>query len=82
MALPATRALVDYLRDDGRGQEEPDPDFIDYRGDPETVQMMEMGVRQRRKQMLLKKMLSDSGYDDLARMVKIKTRTHELDEDY
>ena len=69
--LPATKAMMNYLRDDGR-IEEPEGGFTpadDEPSDDDTRSYMTVKMKKKRQQLMLKQMLSDSGYGDLAKMV-------------
>lgn len=68
MMTPSTKALLDYLRDDGQTVE-PEP-FVD--DDPGyDVQTLTMEMKRKRHQMMLKQMLKNAGYGDLAAMTNI-----------
>ncbi len=74
---PSSRALYDYLRDDGR-IEEPDAEIAQTDEEPEIRQMMALHLKKKRQQMMLKRMMSDSGYADLAKMVNIGKDSYEV----
>lgn len=78
---PSTRALIDYMRDDGRTDEPDMQGLVD--DEPEaTREMMALQIKKKRHQMMLKEMLANSGYGDLAKMVNIRREKYELpDED-
>lgn len=76
---PSTRALVDYLRDDGR-TDDPEVDMV--ADDPEDSQRIwALQLKRKRHQMMLKQMLENSGHSDLAKMVNIRRETVEMPED-
>ena len=79
---PSTKALMEYLRDDGR-IEEPEGGYIPSEGPPEFRHAYEMKLKKKHQQMMLKKMLAEAGYGDLAKMVNIGKHKYEVEsEDY
>lgn len=85
--LPSTKALYEYLRDDDRGEQpeggyEPESGYEDPgENDPEIRQHYMMKLKKKRQQMMLKQMLADSGYGDLAKMVTIGKENYEVDDE-
>ena len=77
---PSSRALYDYLRDDGR-MDEPEADMEQVDEDPQTRQVMALHLKKKRHQMMLKQMLTDSGYGDLAKMVNVGKESYQVDGD-
>lgn len=79
--LPHTKAMYEFLRGDGRLDEEPEGGYerSDDVSDPETRQYVTMKMKKKRQQMMLKQMLTDSGYGDLSKMVSIGKEEYELD---
>lgn len=75
---PSTRALVDYLRDDGR-VDEPETELVDDEADPQKIWALQL--KRKRHQMMLKQMLENSGHGDLAKMVNIRRETMDMPED-
>lgn len=80
---PSTKALLEYLRDDDR-LEEPEGGFEqDDVETPEDRQVYQLKLKKKRNQMMLKKMLEEQGYSDLAKMVNIsKTNVDYDNEEY
>jgi len=81
MALPATRALVDFLRDDGRGEEPDINPYIEEVADPETRKRMVMAMKRRYQERMMQNMLKNAGYSDLASKVRIKSEDYEVPEE-
>ncbi len=81
--MPATKAMIEYLKDDGR-VEEPEGGFTpsddDGPEDDQTRSYMTVKMKKKRQQLMLKQMLSESGYGDLAKMVNIGKETYEADD--
>lgn len=78
--MPSTKALIEYLRDDGR-MEEPESGYEPSEDSPETRQIMQMQLKKKRQQLMIKKMLAESGYADLAKMVNIGKHSYEVDDE-
>lgn len=76
---PSTRALYEYLRDDGRMEEPEEPDYQADEG-ADTREVMTMNLKKKRHQMMLKQMLTNSGYGDLAKMVNIGKEKYDINE--
>lgn len=74
---PSSRALYDFLRDDGR-TDEPEVADVESDEDPEVRHMMALHLKKKRQQMMLKRMMADSGYADLAKMVNIGKDSYEV----
>ena len=73
---PSTTALLRYLRDDGQ-VDEPDLPSDGY-GGPETRQMMELRMKKKRHQMMLKQMMTEAGYGDIVKMTNIGKQSYEV----
>lgn len=80
MAFPATRALVEHLRDDGR-QFAPEIGVEDSPDDPETRRYLALQLKRRHHNRMLKAMLKDAGYEDLSKMVRIRKQNYEVPEE-
>lgn len=63
-------SIMDLVKDKRRADMEaplPDADF-----DPGTGTEWQLELKKKRRSLLMKKMLADAGYNDLAKMVSIK----------
>lgn len=68
MLGPSTKALLEYLQADGQAPESEMPATPD---DGYQVQGLTMQMKRKRYQMMLRQMLKDAGYGDLANMTSI-----------
>lgn len=73
--FPATRSLVEYMR-------ESEPEFYEEpaahedRFDPQVLQLQ---IKKKRQLEMIKKMLEQGGYEDLARMTTLRRRDFDAD---
>ena len=77
--LPATKKLADYFMS---GNPEPDlpqaePAFHQEKFDPKYLQLQ---LKRRRQMEMVKRMLEDAGYDDLAKMATLRRREFDMEE--
>ena len=72
---------MDYLRQQGEIAEPEVPDIDLY--DEDTPEAYRLAIRKKRQAQLIKQMMQDAGYDDLARMTTIKKEKMNFsDEDF
>lgn len=77
--LPQTRGLIELLREnDGPDDFVPDRSEPAAHLDPRTLQLQ---IRKKHQMGILKKMLEDAGYGDLAKMTTISKRDYDEDID-
>lgn len=81
--MPHTRAIVDFLRADQAPEREMDHLETANAADrmPASDQFMfRLAMKKKRQQQMLKQMLEDAGYSDLARMATIRRENISEDE--
>lgn len=79
--MPATRSLAEYIR----GLEDPGIapyDDMAAHEDPYDPKVFQLKMKRRRQMEMVKKMLEDSGYGDLAKMTTLNRREIDADGSY
>ncbi len=78
MMTPSTKALMDYLRGSGDTVE---PELPMEQDPADDITTLTLQLKKKRHQMMLKKMLNDAGYGDLAAMTSIGKDHYTVDDE-
>lgn len=83
--FPATRSLVDYVNQRRQiGGQEGFPETFDvYAGeDPQHEDLLQLHLKKRHRQMMLKKMLEEAGFEDLSGKVRFSQKKYVPDQEF